>query len=138
MVRNYCQPVWRSRASLPGRSNTFKCKWTPLLTSITFTFNFAFCLSCLTSDNLSVYVEIRTVPHWLPCCSCPLVQCLSVNLYLKGHTKLFPKNIYTSKPLSTCKLAADNISMKLWICQHILFKKVSTDMLRIPTVHTDV
>lgn len=64
-LRNYCQPAWWGRASLLLRSNTFKCKWT-LPTSITFKFNFTFCLGRLTSDNLSVYGEIRTVPHWGP------------------------------------------------------------------------
>ncbi len=105
--RNYCQPIWRSRALLLGRSNIFKCKWTQLPTSITFKFNFASCLGCQTRDDLSVHREIKAVPYWVPFCSMRLFPfSLSVPLCHALHTKFISHAFLSTYDLRnwTCTL----------------------------------
>lgn len=70
-------PIWQSRALLLGRSNIFKCKCRTTAAGMTYRFNFASRLGCLTRGHLPVWGEIRNVPH----------RCRSIMLGSNGHRK---------------------------------------------------
>lgn len=92
--RNYCQPVLWSRASLLEGQTYLNANGCRRQQVQLFKFNFAFRLGCLSSNDLPVYAEIRTVPQRVPLYSmCLLSFSLSVMLRSNGQTKFMSRDI---------------------------------------------
>ena len=98
--RNYCQPVLWSRASLLGRSDIFKCKWTPSPTSTFFSslispFASAVCRAptCLCMQRLGPSLsEWHFVPAlFQPLCHAPLKWTHKI------HEPWYPEHMWSQK-----------------------------------------